>query len=529
MDLLKILLVDDENLIRERLRLVFPFEENGYKIVAEAANGEEALELCKTIDVDIVITDVVMPVMDGLELTKKLRKTMPHIKILLLSCHPEYEYVREALLCGASDYLLKTNSDFDTILNVLNNISKEISKENSFEKAHTQKTITTHSNTWDILTSNNLNLKDEADYILNTTSNNLIAFVITFKIIGYCYLCDTFSVQSIEDIKQNIIEYMQTFLLKKYDVNCFMSKSEYFGAILTMPQNVIMQSENDIEIHVNSIINNVKLTNHIICIAGCSELISTTSKKYCLENILKLYNQSKNCAEHYFYYPDKKSFFYSKLADKKFTPIIESISAKLLTELEAISSQPFNANAKSRLAKLCSTFSNLYIEPNSLKQLVFSCVEKRSNKEQITQSTLLNDFKHIESIHDINEFLSSYLIESDFSVFGTITTENTYVMRIIEYMQENYNNSITVEDLSAIFHLSPNYISHIFKKEIGINFVTCLTKIRINSACEMLKSTSLSMQDISFKVGINDSKYFIKIFKKIMDVTPNQYRNMHKA
>lgn len=107
MGMIKLLIADDEKMIREGLSKTIPWGEWGIELVGIAKNGLEALELCEKIHPNIVLTDVCMPKMDGLELMKEMRKTMPFIKVIILSGHDEFIYAKEAIKYGAVDYLIK--------------------------------------------------------------------------------------------------------------------------------------------------------------------------------------------------------------------------------------------------------------------------------------------------------------------------------------------------------------------------------------------------------------------------------------
>lgn len=115
-----VLVVDDELPLRQELRL-FPWKEHGFELMGEAENGEEALLLCRRIKPEIVITDITMPVMGGLELLRMLKEELPEAKVILLTCHSDFEYAREALRFGAVEYLLKVTLEPEELLNALRN------------------------------------------------------------------------------------------------------------------------------------------------------------------------------------------------------------------------------------------------------------------------------------------------------------------------------------------------------------------------------------------------------------------------
>ncbi|WP_051556667.1 response regulator [Alkalihalobacterium bogoriense] len=115
----RVMIVDDETLIRQGIKHYFNWEEEGFLIVGEASNGQEALELLDEVQPHILITDIVMPIMDGEELTKIVKANYPHIEVIVLSSFGEFEYVRSSFQSGVVDYILKPKLDSENLLAVL--------------------------------------------------------------------------------------------------------------------------------------------------------------------------------------------------------------------------------------------------------------------------------------------------------------------------------------------------------------------------------------------------------------------------
>ncbi|MBP1989146.1 response regulator transcription factor [Paenibacillus eucommiae] len=130
MDLTKVLVVDDEVPIRENLRM-FSWAQHNFALVGEARHGQEALALCRSREPDIILTDIVMPVMDGLSLTRHIKEWRPEVQVILLTCHSDFSYAREALVLGACDYLLKGTYRDHELLASLNKAKGLMSKKES--------------------------------------------------------------------------------------------------------------------------------------------------------------------------------------------------------------------------------------------------------------------------------------------------------------------------------------------------------------------------------------------------------------
>ena len=130
----KVLIVDDDFLVRTYLKQMIPWEAHGFYIIGDAKNGREALEILRRDGADIIIADMSMPIMDGIELTRQVKKISPRTHILILSCHDDFVYVREAMKLGIDDYLLKNDLSEATLLDALNKISFEAEDNTEIER-----------------------------------------------------------------------------------------------------------------------------------------------------------------------------------------------------------------------------------------------------------------------------------------------------------------------------------------------------------------------------------------------------------
>ena len=120
------LLVDDDFLVRSYLKTLDSWEKVGYEVVRDVQDGEEALEVMNQEKIDIVVTDISMPLMDGIELIKAVKKNWPEVSVIVLSCHDDFEYVKEAMRLGADEYILKNTLDENSLLEVLEKAKSQI-------------------------------------------------------------------------------------------------------------------------------------------------------------------------------------------------------------------------------------------------------------------------------------------------------------------------------------------------------------------------------------------------------------------
>lgn len=133
----RVLIVDDDKVIRQDIKNIFEWEKHGFRIIAEADNGAVALELIAMYDINLVITDIYMPVMDGVELIKKVKSANPHIEFVVISNYDEFKFVREAMRYGAYDYLLKYEIDAESFLPIINAAKRLLDKQQDYGDSNT--------------------------------------------------------------------------------------------------------------------------------------------------------------------------------------------------------------------------------------------------------------------------------------------------------------------------------------------------------------------------------------------------------
>ncbi|MBD7916649.1 response regulator, partial [Clostridium sp. Sa3CUN1] len=210
----KVLIVDDESILRNGLKHLCNWEEEGFKLIGEAANGKEALEMIEDKEPNIVITDLIMPEIDGIELSKIIKNKYPSIKVLVLSNVSEFDYVKESFKYGIHDYLLKTEASPENMLPILKNMVKEIDSNFINENNYSEEKLL-EDLTLDLI------FKKEVD---NELLKKLFEY---FNLENYCLLVseiytddDSKELENIKiliktDIKNNLENYKKLSIFKK--------------------------------------------------------------------------------------------------------------------------------------------------------------------------------------------------------------------------------------------------------------------------------------------------------------------------
>jgi two-component system response regulator YesN len=391
----KVLIADDEPIIREGLRESVQWETIGLEVVAEAEDGEEALELAILHEIHILLVDLNMPIMNGLTLMKKIREKMPVCRIIIITGHDEFSYAQEAIQLGVDDYILKP-VNAGQLSKVLEGLSKDLHRQFQEEKH--------------LLVAS------------NQISKNI------------SMLRERFCLEWIEGhlSEKEIIEQMEFLKLP-----C--KSPEFIGAIRWFERDAGKPfiSEKDRQLYL-----------------------------YAIENIVEELLRSW---PHYIFrdhYGVIIVFIWSEVPEE----LLESIEKAVRTYLKITTIQSFAPVKK-------------------LMEVMQSYQDVKTNVYRITQLSPM-------------------------------------VRRGRQFIKEHFADSnLSLEDVSETLQVSSVYLSRKFKEELGTSFIHVLSEIRMTKAIELLNTTDTTINEIAKLVGFENQHYFSTSFKKIVGVSPNQYRN----
>ena len=502
-----LLLVDDENLELETLENYFDWSSLGIKVVATAKNGRDALNKALECKPEIIITDIKMPIMDGIEFSRRLREKDANAKLIFLSGYNDFDYAKSALDVRAMNYLLKP-IDMNELKEVISRVKDAIEKDklslrslktlvqNYFKALLHEENSEKIDNIINTLISFNIGNFLDASYYLITfySKNNIIDF---FK--DYVYSIDSFA-QIIVDNNTYIIiinssklinmtiykfaTYLKKYIHKKINYNIAIVYSEYKTYLKEL----------------SSTLKSLSSTEEIIFYAGKNSIINVSDYYKSSSPTCDLSSIEKELTDSIFTYNKEKVY---EVIDNYIKLVIEKKYVKVIV-LENI-------------------FSLLiFIWDNFLKQNIEIAIKLRNKNELWAKLT------NCEDINDVKEIILSCVEEIIDYLIKKKTDKNQYIVDICTiYVEKNFYKSITLDDLSKEVYLSPNYISSIFKEKTGETFLEYLTNFRLSKASKLLKDKSLKVHEISNMVGYENVSYFCSIFQKKFGASPNYYRNKY--
>jgi two-component system response regulator YesN len=512
-----IFIVDDEQIELEMIRDFIRWEEMGIYVAGTAVNGQEAIEKIKVIQPDIILTDVKMPIINGIELARQVMEEFDWMKIVFLTGHDELEFVKSALNVGAVGYLLKP-LDIKEITNVMEKVKGKceevrmknkslqvtkanILKELIYEKDHDRKVNLVHS-------YSKLDRRKESD---------------PFSLV----LCsvDHYSALKNEILLEDCITKLNSLIHdfckdKMLDVMLLPFKEDEL-AILLDAGRPSLNKQFWIEL-VAVIGEKLQFTVTMVINEKHDELI----------NIHLLYEQTKNALNERFYAGSGTviysghipAHFYSDQIPpfqeyKLFEALLQLDKNQMIRIIEDYFTKLVHLRIRKKV--ICDLLVRLIDRLNELVRT--NSMEMESFIE--TRADLYHSIYECDVLNGIESIVMQVFSNMMELVKDRFTDKNLKtVQQVREIIEHTYHKQITISNLSRQVYLSPNYMRSIFKEKTGTTIHEYLTKIRLEKAKELLGDASLKVHDIALKVGYESSSYFCSLFLKSQGVTPNEYR-----
>ena len=536
--MLKVFLVEDEVVMRNGIKNNIPWEQEGFEFVGEASDGELAYPLIKREKPDILITDIRMPFMDGLELSRLVKKELPQIKIIILSGYNEFDYAKTAISIGVTDYLLKPISSAK-LLEAVKKVGDMIEKEQDnvrlmerYEKEMEEKILQEKHKLWGALASNRLStiellekgqrlgmdftasaymvflfkLMQEGDATgcsdeLNRASEKVNSLSGTWKKVlsfdrspeGWAFLIKG---ESEAEVLENFAETKKELL----NLVAVYPKVEYFGGLGSIVQR-IGDIQNSYKEAARAFSSRFFLDANQI--ADSAEMVSLHNEEDGKIDVSKMLSKKR---EH-------------ELVEKFFkNGTVEEVDSFLDELFQSIGEQ----NCKSLLYRQYVVMDLFFCATDFLGNLEISTEELPEECRDINQ--IVEKAGNAQSLrHQIGILFSETMILRD----GHSKKKYSKLLEDAKaFIDENYrHDDMSLNMVAAQVNISPSYFSTIFSSEMGQTFVEYLTHVRLEKAKELLMCSNMRTAEIGYEVGYKDSHYFSYIFKKVVGCSPKEYRN----
>lgn len=523
--MLKVLLVDDEVLTIKMLQNIIEWEVYGLEIVATATDGLEAYEQFITYLPDIIITDIKMPNLNGIDFIQKVRSVNAEVEFILVSAHADFEYVKKAMKLGCSDYILKPIDEYEltnSIKKIVFKISGQIAKDQLVEKSKLQMKKNILSNY--MKTGINVHAAKRLIKELRISFHyyHLMNISISNDTINeyenLSYLINTQMDYIVKRLEQIISEHVE-HLLFEYDGQFWMVLifESNINKIITLSQKVIEFIKTEFGLHT------------CICFSN---------KANSLEQLPLMYSRVLLLNRYSFYQNDEAILGYGyNCAEQEFDKINMIDETK---NMSILINQLDTAGAIQKLNEVLNISHD--IGPNSLDLIYEFCYEVILTIKKILTVNNIVDAAANEILNLSYEDLMNYVTMKELKKFmikviQSISNSNVVDYKVkytepveqsIEILKRQYDQNISLDDICNEIAVSKNYFCYLFKREVGQSVWSYLTDIRINKAKELLENTDMKSYEIAFHIGYDNPSYFSKVFKKYENVTPNEYRQIKR-
>lgn len=539
-NMISVFLVEDEFVVREGMKKNVDWAGSNIKFLGEAADGELAYPLIQKLKPDIVITDIKMPFMDGLDLSRLIRKELPKTKIVILSGYGDFDYAKQAINIGVTDYLLKPISSeklLEAVRHVAGVVRAEREKEENlirFEEEMKENEDLARSKYFDEVISGQLS---SADIISKGQNRNIDFAAGYFRIVLY-EVNDTAQNEETVCYSGKVVQFMEALHKKEKEL----------PRIDIFPRGVeglafLVKADSDTELEEN--------TTALLNLLG--SLRESVGELRYFAAIGSPTRRPKEIAESF--YGARRVFAYRYLGQKnRIVRYDEAEGFKVVDDCEQnnmeISINEVDRNVvrnflrNGLLSEVPAFTENFFVQlgENNLASMMFR--QYAAMDLYLCAATFLREIGYSEDnirkqIGDINaiytamvsmlqakgcmiEIIKQTIIARDYKAtkrYGRLIEDAK------EYIRRNYaNKEISLNTTAQSVNLSPNHFSTIFSQETGGTFIEYLTNLRMEKARELLRCTDIKTSEIAYRVGYQDPHYFSYLFRKINNCSPREYR-----
>lgn len=540
--MLKIFLAEDEVIVRETIKRMIPWENLGFELVGEAADGEMALPLLIRQQPDLLITDIKMPFMDGLTLARLAKKEVPGLKVVILSGYDDFNYAKQAINIGVEDYLLKPitkNALIERLTEIRSRYEDEKTQREYYEKFHREMQAYEKNSSRDFFEALVSGSLDMMEVYKRAEKLGLDIVAESYNVLIFTMNCnEDFSGQreGYSSWEAESLEMLEKFFTGHPFAMLSRSNVFSYGVLIKGEKNSIRENTRICVEEIRKIFDRKEDNKEWFVAVGESvERLSQIQKSY--------HSASRAFSQRYLY--DGKVLYYDEMLamEKKdvtnddseylqkvdvnaLNPTIlqKFLSNGLLEETEnfvqdyfyAIGQEPMESVVFRSYVILNVRFSVL----SFLKEL--GCDTKTLEPED-TEEILAESGRNMESTIAYAEKLVSQAIQLRDRNSGN---KNRSILKTaVDFIDQHYmEEDMSLNKAANVANVSANHFSALFSQNMGQTFIEYLTSLRMDKAKEYLRCTGMRSSEIAGEVGYKDAHYFSYLFKKTQGMTPSDYR-----
>jgi len=518
----QVLLVDDEPLARNDVKSMLDWEKHGFTICGEANNGEAALSYMDKIVPHIVLLDVSMPSINGVELSGMIKERYPKVNMIMLSSYDDYDYVRTCLKNGAIDYLLKHRLNADTLLALLNKVVQNMQSEEREQEAREAQSRIIERLSPIILREHVANLargRDNAGKELGSYAhgNGVFPQAVTYsttaiQIVPFLLLADSLNDVQMNQFVQQTMEVMQMAIGDIHQQTVGYVGEGRFIILFSSSERSESKFGSSVNLALSNLSHSLEKFLNLKCVYSVGPIrgdINLLGESYSIANqkLNETYSQGTN---------------FSK----------DALSIEEQKQLQLYLEQLESERVKQVISKIFSSVQNEPFYSMTVQMIVSELLRtiettaKRYKKQILPRSELAR----VGSVSELEQRLvniASDLIEAIKEQHAG--SYSRHISKTIQFIADHYSSAISLEMAARALNLNYSYLSRLFKEEMKMAFSEYLNHVRIQSSCALMESgSSYSLKEICSQVGFSNYNYFFKVFKNVKGMTPQAYMDSLK-
>lgn len=533
----KVVLVDDEILTREAIGENTPWEEAGFTLAGTAENGRDAISVIESVRPELVITDITMPVMDGLDLSRYIKENHPSTSVIIISGYNEFEYAKRALSYGVMEYLLKPFTP-DELIDVLkkarDNLSKRITEEEQIETLKAEQEIN-KSKLQKLFVKELLEGKTSSRNLISQMENFGMSAVYNYQAVVFIAINNAMGFYKSQSQNNDDTDELLNFAIANIIGELIEGKDGILQFIGTDEKGIYVFSADTKELLVEKIkkigrvfIDSVQKYLEVgisIIVGDIVENIADWSTSYASAR-----SATKNA-----FLQSEESFIFSEECESQSNAENEVLLTTYADNIIDFLKQGNKEKIHSICEELFCELRNGNLERNDIlfriQNIAFAILmQLKSILDPVMQLHAQNHdfFQNMQHCRHISELEQQFISFLDYIheqlLVGFMSSNQKLAFQAREYIEKNFNREdLSLNDVCSFLGMSPSYFSVVYKNETGETFIETMTRVRMERAKLLLLDATKKNYEIAEQVGFADPHYFGSVFKKYTGMTPTEY------
>ncbi|WP_217597582.1 response regulator [Cohnella sp. GbtcB17] len=535
---MNILIVDDEPMIREWFQMTLEKAGDGYRIVGEASNGEDAVAFCRAHAVDLVVTDVKMPRMNGLELIKALKEELPRVRTVVFSSYNEFQFAAEALKFGASEYILKAEITLQGLVDILRKIKRDIELD---RRAATEMNALRHRLNESQLTLRSAYLRELLEGGREAAASfegkiaqfgcRLSAKQLNVLVVGLLRGRDgqePLRIQEDDLLQVAVTNILDETLLGEFGNGCSLPYRPDLYVLLANPASTGMKSQRESLLLLAS-----RVQEHLQRFVGAASVVGISHTYSQLSYLPEQLTEARTAAGRHLFYGEPGIAWYGETDRAPGAAAVPGPSGAV-ADFHGSLLNGFTDLAYAAFAQAMDEIAAGKALPAKqvraiVLELIYAAMNRaRTSGVPMDRLEALYNEAHVE-VQRLAAFkeLRGWAEDALSRIFAGIDAlrpkYGEAVQRGCEYIALHFAEDILLQDIASHVHLSRTYFSELFKKETGMNWSEYLLRLRMEKAQEALRDRAWKVSELAAHVGYSNTSYFIKLFKSYAGVSPHEF------